>query len=174
MGSKRCRHSPAVAGCYEDRKPVPEGAMKRFPFLILMLLPSMLWAQTANFNGFQTFEGGTNGAAVTVAALSAGQVCNNAGITWSLQGNAGTQMQFSSAANAPLPSDILACGTVQVPGGALGLTYNLNTGSTGYLQGSFSNSTGMASIGFWFKTYLPTLDTGYHSIRASSSGTRDF
>lgn len=148
--------------------------MRRLPFLIALLLPSLLWAQTAGFNGFQTFEGGTNGAAVTPAALNAGQVCNNAGITWSLQGNAGTQMRFSSAADAPLPRDILACGTIQVPGGTLGLTYNLNSGSTGYLQGSFANTTGMVSIGFWFKTDLPTSDTGYHSMGGISSGTGDF
>lgn len=151
-----------------------DGAVRRFLFLMALLIPPVVWAQTANFNGFQSFEGGTNGAAVTVQALTAGQVCNNAGINWSLQGNASTQMQFSSAANAPLPINILACGTVQAPGGTLGLTYNLNAGSTGYLQGSFSNSTGMASIGFWFKTDLPTSDAGYHSMGGISSGTGDF
>lgn len=148
--------------------------MRGFLLIVVLLAPAALCAQTTDFNGFQNFEGSTNGAAVTSAALIAGQVCNNAGIIWSLQGNAGTQMHFSSAANAPLPTSILACGKVQVPGGTLGVTYNLNAGNTGYAQGSFSNSTGMASNGFWFKTDLPTTDTGYHSMIGISSGTGDF
>jgi hypothetical protein len=145
-----------------------------FSSAIALMIPSALCAQTPNFNGFQTFEGGTNGATVSSAALNSGQVCNAAGVNWSLQGNASTQMHFSSAASAPLPADIVACGTVQTPGGTLGVTYALNTGSTGYIQGSFSNNTGVASIGFWFKTDLPTSDTGYHSMGGISSGTGDF
>ncbi|HYY73010.1 MAG TPA: IPT/TIG domain-containing protein, partial [Candidatus Bathyarchaeia archaeon] len=143
--------------------------------LVLFVVAVSTFAQTPTLNVYENFEGGANGQTLTTSILNAGLVCNNAAGVWTLTGNAATQMQVATAAEAPLPTPITACGQVfSPPDGTRGVTYNLNTSSVGYAQFTWTATSNNASLGAWFKTDLPTSDTNYHSMLAISDGTGDF
>jgi len=112
---------------------------------VVILIATPSFAQSS-LNVYETFEGGSSGQALSTSILNTGLVCNGAGGTWSLQGNASTQMQVTTAAEQPLLGAITACGKVfNPPDGTLGAIYNLNTTSSGYARFSWSGNSKNAS-----------------------------
>ncbi len=120
-------------------------------------------------SAFIDFETSSNGTALTTAILNASTHCGNGTWTASYTSSA---MTISTEAQFNVATPVVSCGaTYNDSASTRGIKYDLSkTDGTGY---GFTTLSSKASIGYFFKTDLPTNDTGYASFHgiANSTGT---